>query len=181
MAESILLALGLQNQGFGGWNEGQTVIRSFLKDLVGWSHFDLSNGSGLFGKTAFSARNLSSLLLYMHDQTQGQFKSVLPHIKQGTLKRRLKGMPSRSFYGKTGTLDGVSTLSGYLTTREGQSLTVSILMNHLAVKAWRARSIQDEMIQFIWLFKPTPKKRKPTTPKSQNPSVNPSADSKPPQ
>ena len=174
MAESILLALGRQVQGFGGWTEGQMVIRSFLKDQVGWSNFELTNGSGLFGKTAFSARGLTELLLCMHTQTQGKFKSVLPHIKQGTLKKRLKGMPNRSFYGKTGTLDGVSTISGYLTTREGQELVVSILMNNLSVKAWRARSIQDEMLQFIWLFKPSPPP-KPAKPIKAQPEKSKSA------
>jgi D-alanyl-D-alanine carboxypeptidase/D-alanyl-D-alanine-endopeptidase (penicillin-binding protein 4) len=48
----------------------------------------------------------------------------------GTLKNRFSGTRATgNFRGKTGTIDQVSALSGYLTTAAGEQLVVSIIVN----------------------------------------------------
>jgi len=65
----------------------------------------------------------------------------------GTLRRRLKGtFAENNFRGKTGTLNGVSSLSGYLTCENGEDLIVSIFFEFSRGGAGFHRDIQDSII-----------------------------------
>ena len=153
MAEQLLLAMGLKVRGFGGWEEGLLVMKSLLDAEVGISGYKMTNGSGLFGQTAFSPHMLTSVLRYAHLQTSGRFRFLLPEAgKEGTLKKRLRVLPREAFRAKTGTLDRVSTLCGYLKTRQKVDLALCLLMNDYPAKTWAIRSIQDEMVRFAWLL-----------------------------
>ena len=61
----------------------------------------------------------------------------------GTLEHRLAHLGVR---GKTGTLDGVSSLSGYVTNKSGHRLAFSILMNGPQLSLWRAHEAQDRIV-----------------------------------
>ncbi len=51
-------------------------------------------------------------------------------------------------YAKTGTLSGVSTLSGYAKGRSGTLYAFSILGNDTGA-AWRARDAQDRILEAL--------------------------------
>jgi D-alanyl-D-alanine carboxypeptidase/D-alanyl-D-alanine-endopeptidase (penicillin-binding protein 4) len=110
------------------------------------------NGSGLFGEAAFSPRELTTLLRRAHELTRGGFVEVLPKSReQGTIKRRFKALPKGAVRAKTGTLNGVSTLCGYLTTRAAQDLTFCVMMSGFSKDDLRlARRLQDEMVSEAW-------------------------------
>jgi D-alanyl-D-alanine carboxypeptidase/D-alanyl-D-alanine-endopeptidase (penicillin-binding protein 4) len=66
----------------------------------------------------------------------------------GTIHDRMRSGPAkRNCRAKTGSLIGVSTLSGYCTTRSGREVAFSFLMN--GVSTWYARRLQDRMTQAI--------------------------------
>ena len=154
MAEQLLLAMGLKVKNFGGWSQGQLVVKSYLDAIVGLSGYQYVNGSGLFGETSFSPRMLSEVLVRVDKESNGHFRSFLPVAgKEGTLKKRLKDLPRGDFRAKTGTLDKVSTLCGYLKTRAQQELVLCLFMNDYKVKTWAIRSIQDELVSYLWLYK----------------------------
>lgn len=68
----------------------------------------------------------------------------------GTLKRRLIGTSAENnFRGKTGTLNGVSSLAGYLTCANGEDLIVSIFFEFSRGGAQMHRDIQNEIIQTL--------------------------------
>lgn len=68
----------------------------------------------------------------------------------GTLKRRLIGTTAENnFHGKTGTLNGVSSLSGYLTCPNGEDLIISIFFEFTKGGANLHRDIQDEIVQIL--------------------------------
>ena len=68
--------------------------------------------------------------------------------KDGTLNNRMRSGPARGkCRAKTGTITGVSTLSGYCTARNGDTIVFSILMN--GVNPAGARGLQDRMVQGI--------------------------------
>jgi serine-type D-Ala-D-Ala carboxypeptidase/endopeptidase (penicillin-binding protein 4) len=50
---------------------------------------------------------------------------------------------------KTGTLDGVSSLSGYATTQSGQRFAFSILMNGRYLSDWQAHAAQDKIAALV--------------------------------
>jgi PBP4 family serine-type D-alanyl-D-alanine carboxypeptidase len=67
----------------------------------------------------------------------------------GTLGRRMKGTAAQNnARAKTGTFSIVSTLSGYVTTRDGHRLAVSLLTN-FARDGREARRVQDEVYALL--------------------------------
>ena len=153
MAEQLVLALGLKVREFASWKNGTLVVRSYLEGELGLTDYRYQNGSGLFGDTAFSPHMLTEVLIHAHQATRGTFARTLPAAgREGTMRRRLRALPRGDFRAKTGTLDDVSTLCGYLTTREDIPLVLCLMMNEFTSKAWAIRSIQDEMVSFAWLL-----------------------------
>jgi D-alanyl-D-alanine carboxypeptidase/D-alanyl-D-alanine-endopeptidase (penicillin-binding protein 4) len=62
------------------------------------------------------------------------FKATLPIAgKDGTLAQRMRGTRAEGLIGKTGTLANVRSLSGYITTADGETLAFSILANNFLV------------------------------------------------
>jgi serine-type D-Ala-D-Ala carboxypeptidase/endopeptidase (penicillin-binding protein 4) len=68
----------------------------------------------------------------------------------GTLRNRFHGTPAaNNFRGKTGTLNGVSSLSGYLQTATGDDLIVCIFFEFSRGGANLHRSVQDDIIEYL--------------------------------
>ena len=62
----------------------------------------------------------------------------------GTLANRFKGtVAAGNFRGKTGTIDQVSALSGYMTTVGGEPVIVSIIVNDVPERRQRTSLIDD--------------------------------------
>lgn len=151
MAEAVLRTIGREKGGAGDWAAGTRVVSDWLKKSVGLRDgFRYVNGSGLFGETAFSARDLVQVLRHMHRR-----RPVMPEYgasmaigaTDGTLRRRMKGVDEASVRAKTGTLDGVVCLSGYLTFADGSPGVFSILVNDFPGAAWRIWGIQDRIVE----------------------------------
>jgi len=68
----------------------------------------------------------------------------------GTLKGRLTGTPAENnMRGKTGTLNGVTSLSGYLTSLNGEDIIISIIFE-FEKGSWNYyRSIQDRIAETV--------------------------------
>ena len=66
----------------------------------------------------------------------------------GNVKNRLRRVESSGKARvKTGTLNFVSSLSGFFESKEGELFAFSILMNDLKCSNGRAKKIQDQIIQ----------------------------------
>ena len=109
------------------------AMRRFLRPIVKGGRLPiLEEGSGLSRRHGVSASQIVDLLTHMHGHASARaFRDALPIAGvDGTLRTRMRGTAA---YGnvraKTGTLRGVNTLSGYLTTAGGESWAFSILLN----------------------------------------------------
>lgn len=158
MAEHCLRAMGAAKGEGGDFASSRAVVEKFLKETVGLNKFVYANGSGLFGDTAFTARQFGVLLQYMHTR-----KPALPEFAaslaiagvDGTLWRRLKKLPPGTVRAKTGTLDGVVGLSGYVDLGDGTPAVFSILANDVR-GPWKVWRLQDQILEALAAYKAKP-------------------------
>ena len=66
----------------------------------------------------------------------------------GTLARRLPALRGRVL-GKSGTLDDVSALAGYVKARSGRRYAFAVLMNVRALSDWDAHATQDAIVTVL--------------------------------
>jgi D-alanyl-D-alanine carboxypeptidase/D-alanyl-D-alanine-endopeptidase (penicillin-binding protein 4) len=129
------------------------VISDFLVRRVGWERgdFRVADGSGMSRNDRVSARQLTQLLEYMFGRRTGvEYLRSLPFAgeAEASLHERLDDDPYRgNVFAKTGTLGGVSTLSGYAKARSGRLYAFSILANGAA--AWNGRVAQDRIVRAL--------------------------------
>lgn len=117
------------------------------KNGVPTSGLRLSDGSGLSRYELVTPLSVARLLGAAERIKGGQaFYDALPIAGvDGTLRRRMIGTAAaRNAHAKTGSFSTVSTLSGYVTTRDGQRLAVSLLTNY-AENGDLSRRVQDRI------------------------------------
>jgi D-alanyl-D-alanine carboxypeptidase/D-alanyl-D-alanine-endopeptidase (penicillin-binding protein 4) len=132
-AELLLRLLGKLYGTDGSFEEGTRVVRQFMVDAgVDDNEFFLFDGSGMSANDEIAPRALTRLLSYASRQPWGAaWRDTLPVAGvDGTLDNRFKASPLKGkMWAKTGTLDEVNALSGYLTSASGKTLAFSILVN----------------------------------------------------
>jgi D-alanyl-D-alanine carboxypeptidase len=154
LTEITLKTLGKEIRGEGTTTAGVQVLREFLQSAgleMGAVH--IVDGSGLSRINGVSPENFVRLLEYMHRSPHAEiFRESLPvYGIDGTLRNRLRGTPVQgNSYAKTGSLNRVSSLSGYLRTKSGRWLAFSIIMNAYNASASDARALQDQLMQLLW-------------------------------
>lgn len=132
-AEIFLRLLGKHFGEDGSIVEGARVVRAeMLRAGVQPQDFFFYDGSGLSPEDRVTPRAITTLLRYVAEQPWGaEFRSTLPiGGVDGTLSDRFTHGPLRDHvFAKTGTLEEVNALSGYVTARNGRTLIFSILCN----------------------------------------------------
>jgi serine-type D-Ala-D-Ala carboxypeptidase/endopeptidase (penicillin-binding protein 4) len=157
IAETVLKTLGAERRTTPGpatWADGIAALRAELGKLGVTGDFRVENGSGLFGSTQVSARQLVAVLAGAHaDYRIGpDLVASLPVAgHDGTLSRRFLGKPARGrVRAKTGTLDRVLTLAGYAGVDGGRLLAFAILVNDIpAGQRPTARVVIDEIVDSL--------------------------------
>lgn len=110
----------------------------------------LVDGSGLSRSDRAAPREVARLLDRLRSKPGwSKLYASLPVAgRDGTLAGRMRSGPAHgSCHAKTGTLTGVSALSGYCITRSHRMLVFSVLMNNANI--YTARSIQDRVAQAL--------------------------------
>ena len=134
-AECICKRLGAEVSGTcGSWKNGSDATAAFLKKIgVDPSRFQLDDGSGLSRENRVSAGAVSAVLChdYFGPNAKVFADSLAVAGSEGTLKNRFAGTSLRGrVLAKTGTVHGVSALSGYLYARNAKRYAFSILFNN---------------------------------------------------
>lgn len=131
--EQVLRTLAWRMSGSGSFEEGKRILERYWSTVgVTPRALVVDNGSGLSREGRFTARGLVDLLSAAHlaQPPNSGLLSVLPVAGQaGTLRHRQLQARGR-LRAKTGTLDGVSALTGVLTSVSGDPvLALSIMLN----------------------------------------------------
>lgn len=154
-AEIMVKTLGyFRTESQGTWNNGLTTIKTFLQDEV---HIDtttlsLADGSGVSRYNYSSPAHFVQLLTWAYNQQHIRYNllSTLPiGGLDGTLKDRMVNNIRGKIQAKTGTLSGVSCLSGYVFTKSGEPLAFSILMNGYVGSSSPYRNLQDHITHIL--------------------------------
>lgn len=128
-AETLIKLLGAEFGGAGTTPAGAAVVESFARSLG--SGVQATDGSGLTRSNRASPRQVVDLLLGMQNDPAGDefIQDLALAGQEGTVASRMEGTAA---YGrcrtKTGTISGVSNLSGYCFNRSGRVMAFSILM-----------------------------------------------------
>lgn len=150
--EILTKEMGRSVYGEGSWANGLQVINDILSKFnINENAILLRDGSGMSDKTLIPADEVSQLLYAIQDRDwYPVFKSSLPvagepdRLVGGTLRNRMTGDSTRgNVVAKTGSLTSVSTLSGYVTTKDGERLVFSMLMNNYIGGTSSMTAIQD--------------------------------------
>ncbi len=135
MAEQLVKALGAATAGPpGSWRTGIAAIEGFLAEVgLPRGAYVMKNGSGLNDANRFSARQTVQLLAAMWRRfpLSAEYLASLPVAgRDGTIRGRMEGSAAEGqVRAKTGTLDGVVALSGYVETAAQERLAFAILVN----------------------------------------------------
>jgi serine-type D-Ala-D-Ala carboxypeptidase/endopeptidase (penicillin-binding protein 4) len=148
VGELLLREIGLNAKGKGDAASGGSAIREWLEskglDVRG---LRMNDGSGLGRRNLVTARLVSELLKASEDEPWAPvWRDSLPLSgKDGTLRNRMKGTAAEGrISAKTGTLGGVSALSGFVTTTEGRRLVFSLLENNFPPSV-TPKAVEDEV------------------------------------
>lgn len=155
VAEMILKIMGMSRQRPASSEEGIEVMRDYLR-LIGIPDGEgaLVNGSGLFVGNRISAKHLTTVLLAAYRDV-GIRPEFISHLAiagvDGTLARRLQALRSaRIVRAKTGTLNDVISLSGYVFGRGAdEGYAFSILANGVRGRQGEARRLSDQLVEIL--------------------------------
>lgn len=148
-AEMLLKNIGAAVRGEGTTRAGANVVRRFAASRGVKVH--PVDGSGLTRSNRSNAKGVVRLLMRADRESWG--KDLLASLpvagRDGTLASRMRGSAAEGrCHAKTGTLTGVSALSGYCFNRSGRRYAFSILMNGVG-NSWSARLAQDRIAALI--------------------------------
>ena len=149
LAETLLKDLAMQAGGKGTTAGGARLAAGFAARLGSGAR--LVDGSGLARGNRASPYRVARFLIELR-RREAEFPAFLNSLsiagRDGTLRPRMRSGPAhRRCRGKTGTIAGVSAVSGYCSARSGQTYAYSILMN--GVNPFGARRLQDRMLHLI--------------------------------
>lgn len=135
VAEQLLKTLGAEAKGApGSWGKGVEAAGEFLAAIgLPRGAYVMKNGSGLNDTNRFSARQLVTLLRAMWSRfpLQAEYVTSLPVAgRDGTTRWRMDGTAADGHLrAKTGTLENVTSLSGYVETAGKRTLAFAIIVN----------------------------------------------------
>lgn len=138
-AETLTKTMGTRKGRPGNWRDGLSLTTGYLRQLkVPMQGVTLSDGSGLTRRNQVTPIALATVLVKVRrERWWPVFDASLPvaghdsHFTGGTLRHRMsRTRAANNAHAKTGTLTGVTALSGYVTGRDGRRYAFSMVSNY---------------------------------------------------
>ena len=155
MARQVLYTLAAEELGAPGTESGgRKVIGKWLEDNgLQTGAIVLVNGAGLSREARITPKALASLLTFAWSQPyMPEFlASMSLSGLDGTLRRRFRGTELvGQAHLKTGSLDHVTAIAGYLQSRSGRRFAVVALHNHEDIHRGPGEEVQEALLR--WLY-----------------------------
>jgi D-alanyl-D-alanine carboxypeptidase/D-alanyl-D-alanine-endopeptidase (penicillin-binding protein 4) len=153
-AEQIFKTISAETNGQGTWAGSIALAKQFLAGLgLDPMHFQLRDGSGLSAGNRVPAEDLVRFLRAMERHPYGELWRTTLAVsgeKEGTLRHRLKDSLTRDrVVAKTGSLERVSTLAGYVRAESGRTYVFAILLNGRGVTDGGGQAFQDRLLRTL--------------------------------
>ena len=138
-------------------DDGIEAVKAFLRQAGIEPHGQVvqADGSGLSRHDYITANGTLQLLTYMNTHRYASvFRDALPIAGvDGTLRTRMRNTPAAgNLRAKTGTINGVASLSGYVTTAAGEHLVFSIILNNYPEESTARRVFIDNIAVLLASF-----------------------------
>ena len=148
IGEVLLKTLGRERTGVGTADSGAAVVTRQLRDWgVDSTGVVVYDGSGMSRHDLVTPETLiKTLVAMMRDSATFEvfYESFPVAGVDGTIRTRMRETAAaNNLRGKTGTLEFVRSLSGYVSTADDQLLAFSLLSNHFTVPVSRVTQLQD--------------------------------------
>ena len=155
ISEQVLKTLGAEIFGLPGTSKkGLKAVRNYLVSIgISNKSFEIFDGSGLSRMNRITPYAIVKILAHAyHDHRfSSDFIASLPiYAIDGTLRKRRRLMNDEyRVRAKTGYLSGVSSLSGYVFSKNGEVLGFSVLING---NGCRAKKMVRRIAKYLQLF-----------------------------
>jgi serine-type D-Ala-D-Ala carboxypeptidase/endopeptidase (penicillin-binding protein 4) len=157
IAEILVRTLGTLRGGVASFDSGRVVVR---ETLLSWGvpedAYVFADGSGLSRYNYVAPTALAHTLTAMaRHPAFTAFYDALPIAGvDGTIQRRMAGTAAaNNARAKTGSISNARTLSGYVTTAEGERLVFVLMANHFTVPSRVVDRTQDHIVERLANFR----------------------------
>ena len=152
MARQLLLTMAAEKLSLPATEaNGEKAVKNWLSAKgLNFNELVIENGSGLSRVERISAGHLGQMLVSAyHSPVMPELMASLPILSQdGTIKKRLVDSQSNGrAHLKTGSIDGVSAIAGYVLDVNNHRHVLVMLVNH--AKAAGSKNAQDALIEWV--------------------------------
>ena len=132
-----------------------SAMETYARARMDTSRLNLYDGSGLSRMNLVTAEMTARLLTYMWNHKDANVRNAYYNSLpiggiDGTLEDRFRRGPAfRNVRAKTGTLTGVSSLSGYVSTADGTPLLFVMMCNNYTMKTSIVRRTQNAIVTLL--------------------------------
>jgi D-alanyl-D-alanine carboxypeptidase/D-alanyl-D-alanine-endopeptidase (penicillin-binding protein 4) len=156
IAETLLRTLGGQTRNVASVDSGRAAVRATLQGFgIADDAYVIADGSGLSRYDYVAPEALARILLGMARRPDFDlFYQALPIAGvDGTIATRMRGTAAASnVHAKTGSIANVRSLSGYVTTADGEKLVFVMIANHFTVSRRVVEVVQDHVLERLANF-----------------------------
>jgi serine-type D-Ala-D-Ala carboxypeptidase/endopeptidase (penicillin-binding protein 4) len=137
----------------GSWQNGGSAVKQILQQKMGVDigRMNILDGSGLSRNNQIAPAQMLQVLdfAYHNNATNYDFISALPVAGvDGTLKNRMQNIRAK-VRAKTGTMNGVVALAGYVITKENEPVAFVIIINGHLGMGWRYKEMENRIMTLI--------------------------------
>ena len=159
IGEALLRTLGAE-RGVASVDSGRATLRDVLRGFgVPDDAWRIVDGSGVSHYNYVAPELLARVLFVMGRRPEADvFIQSLPTAGvDGTLANRLRGTAAQgNVHAKTGSISGARTLSGYVTTADGERLVFVLMCNHFTTAQRVVDGVQDLVVERLANFRRAP-------------------------
>ncbi|HMI48077.1 MAG TPA: D-alanyl-D-alanine carboxypeptidase/D-alanyl-D-alanine-endopeptidase [Gemmatimonadaceae bacterium] len=157
IAEILLKTIGLERGGMGTADSARKIV---AQQLLAWGvqpdGFVIRDGSGLSRHDLLSPETIVRVLDKIQADTAfAVYYNAMPIAGvDGTLEDRMKGTPAQgNVHAKTGSISAARSLSGYVTTADGERLIFSILANNWTTPSSAVTGVADQIASALAAYR----------------------------